>query len=127
VTRWTEHELATIGAADELQISTAKADGSWSADVPIWVVRAGDELFVRSYRGAEGGWFRRAVQRGHGRIQAGGLTRDVDFETATEEALAAAINAEYQGKYARYGPAYVAPMMAPQARAATLRLTPAPH
>jgi hypothetical protein len=52
----------------------------------------------------------------------GGLTRVVGFESVTDEAHAVAIDAEHRRKYARFGDDYVKPMVAPEARAATLRL-----
>ena len=51
---WTAEELDRIGAAEELEIITARADGTPRRPVPIWVVRVGDELYARSYRGADG-------------------------------------------------------------------------
>lgn len=55
---WTSDELERIGATEELEITPLAADGTARRTVPIWVVRAGDELYVRSWRGTSGGWFR---------------------------------------------------------------------
>jgi hypothetical protein len=118
---WTTEELDKIGAADELQIAALRPDGSLRPYTTIWVVRIGDSLYVRSYRGRDGAWFRAVLRRPEGRIQAGGLTRDVTF-TEPEDADHAAIDEAYQAKYSRYGSTYVDPMVAPVARAATLRL-----
>jgi hypothetical protein len=57
---WSERDLARIGAADEILVAPDQGDRSRGPAVPIWVVRVGDELYVRSYRGASGGWYRRA-------------------------------------------------------------------
>jgi hypothetical protein len=57
---WSERDLARIGAADEILVAPDQGDRSRGPAVPIWVVRVGDELYVRSYRGASGGWCRRA-------------------------------------------------------------------
>jgi hypothetical protein len=54
---WTSEELDTFAAATELRKSTRRADGTLRRAVPIWVVRAGDSIYVRSYRGPEGGRF----------------------------------------------------------------------
>lgn len=48
---WTADELNRIAGAEELEIEPRKADGSFAARTPIWVVRAGDALYIRSYRG----------------------------------------------------------------------------
>jgi hypothetical protein len=64
MTAWTSDELSTIGAAEELQIAPVRGDGTLRNPVTIWMVRVGDGLYVRSWRGPIGGWFR-AVQRTH--------------------------------------------------------------
>jgi hypothetical protein len=45
---WTTDELDRIGRAEELQIAPERRDGSLRRPLPIWVVRVGDDLFVRS-------------------------------------------------------------------------------
>jgi hypothetical protein len=103
MTDWTAADLDRIGSADELQITTRRADGSLRPYVPIWVVRVGDQLFARSWRGQAG------------------TERDVTLDlpqTAPDDAI-------YQAKYGRYGETYVAPMTGPQATAATIQIKPA--
>jgi hypothetical protein len=118
---WTADELDTIGAADELRIAALRADGSLRPYTTIWVVRVGSDLYVRSYRGRDGSWFRSVLRRPEGRIRAGGLTRDVTFAELAD-ADQAAIDQAYRSKYAQHGAAYVDPMVSPAARTATLRL-----
>jgi hypothetical protein len=57
---WTADELEAIGEAEELQMAPLAADGAPRRPVPIWVVRAGADLYVRSWRGTAGGWSRAA-------------------------------------------------------------------
>jgi hypothetical protein len=118
---WTAEELDRIGAADELEIAALRPDGTLRPTTIIWVVRVGDELYVRSYRGRRGGWFRSVLQRPEGLIRAAGLTRDVAFQEP-DDADHAAIDQAYRTKYARYARSYVDPMVSPEATAATLRL-----
>ena len=118
---WTAEELHRIGAADELEIAALRADGTLRPATTIWVVRVGDDLYVRSWRGRRGGWFRSVLQRPEGRIRAGGLTRDVAFREP-DDADHDTIDHAYQTKYARYGKSYVDPMVGQDAKAATLRL-----
>ena len=118
---WTAEELDQIGAADELEIAALRPNGAVRPFTTIWVVRVGDDLYVRSYRGRSGRWFRSVLQRPEGRIRAGGITRDVAFQEP-EDADHPAIDQAYQTKYARYGNSYVDPMVSPEATAATLRL-----
>ena len=70
---WTDDELDRIGAADELEIASYRPDGSLRRYTTIWVVRVGDDLYVRSWHGRAASWFRWALQRHQGRIEAGGL------------------------------------------------------
>ncbi|HEX6557046.1 MAG TPA: DUF2255 family protein [Ktedonobacteraceae bacterium] len=125
MTNWTRNDLERIGAADELQLATFKKDGTLRKPVVIWVVRVGDELYVRAYRGPETAWFRHTQRRPEGRIVAGGVTKDVTFvDASSDETLNNKIDAAYQSKYQRYSATYVDPMIAPQARATTLKLVP---
>ena len=119
---WTSDELARIGEGDELTVAPLRADGRPGRAVPIWVVRVGDELYVRSWRGEAGAWYRAAKARGAGRISSGGVKRDVAFADA-DEAVNDEVDAAYRAKYARY-PSYVEPMVTAQAQATTLKLVP---
>jgi len=120
---WTADELAKIGKADELQIASRRRDGSLRPFVTIWVVRWGDDLYVRSAYGRENGWFQRALSSGEGRIRAGGVERDVAFEEPGA-AVDADLHSAYHAKYDQYGPTIVGPVVSPEAAASTLRLVP---
>ncbi len=125
MTGWTRNDLERIGAAVHLQLASFKEDGTLRKPVTIWVVRVGDDLYVRSWRGRTAAWFRGTQVRHEGRIWAGGVTQDVTFvDVSDDEVLNNEIDAAYQSKYRRYSTTYVAPMVAPQARAATLKLIP---
>ena len=127
MTTWTSDELDRIGSADELRITSVRADGTLRPYVPIWVVRVGDDLYVRSYRGADGGWFRHLRERDRGRIQAGGVEREVAVAAAADHVdddVDDAVDEAYRGKYGRYGSRLVDPMIAAPARGTTLRLAP---
>jgi hypothetical protein len=117
---WTTDELDRIGDADELRIAPRHKDGTLRRAVPIWVVRVGDELYVRSWRGDGGRWYRAALASGEGHVSAGGVSKDVALLAAGDE-VNDAVDAAFRQKYGRYT-GYVEPMVAPQARATTLRL-----
>jgi hypothetical protein len=123
VTTWTEDELRRVGHAEELQISSTRADGSLRPYVTIWVVRDGDDLYVRSAYGANNGWFRRAKASGTGRIRAGGVERDVEFAEAGPDAYAG-IDQACHSKYDRYGPKIVGSVVGAQVAPLTIRLVP---
>jgi hypothetical protein len=119
---WTRDELEKIGAADELQIASVRRDGTLTNPVTIWVVRLGDDLYVRSYKGPNGTWFRAAQTRHEGRIHAGGVEKDVTFTNETNPAVNDQIDSAYQTKYGHYAAQYVQPMVGREARATTIKL-----
>ena len=123
MTGWTADELARIGRADELGIATRRPDGSLRPFITIWVVRLGDDLYVRSAYGHSNPWFQRALASGEGRIRAGGVERDVAFEEPSS-AVDADLHAAYHTKYDRYGPSIVGTVVSSEAARSTLRLVP---
>lgn len=121
---WTSDELARIGAAEELEIASVRGDGTLSRPVTIWVVRVGDDLYVRSVRGSNGAWFRGTQDRHEGRIWAGGVERDVAYVGVDADGVNDQIDAAYRSKYRRYAASIVNSALTPQARAATLKVIP---
>jgi len=121
-TAWTSDELSKIGAAEELQIAPLRQDGSLHKPVTIWVVRHGDDLFVRSVNGRTATWFRGAQLRHEAHIHAGGVDKDV-LLVETDD-LNDAIDTAYRTKYRHYAANIVNSDLTPQARAATLKLVP---
>jgi hypothetical protein len=123
MTAWTSGELEKIGAADELQLASAREDGALRKPVTIWVVRLGDDLYVRSVNGRTSDWFRGTEDRQEGHIRAAGVEKDVRFVEADND-VNDEIDDAYRTKYQRYGASYVDPIVTPEARAATLELVP---
>ena len=123
MTAWTSEELSKIGTAEELEIASLRRDGTLRKPVTIWVVRVGDDLYVRSVNGRTSAWFRGAQVRHEGHIQAGGVDKDVTFVEETDPGINDKIDAAYRTKYSRY-PQYVAPMVTSEVRSATLKLAP---
>jgi hypothetical protein len=122
VTTWTSDELTKIGAAEELQIASRRHQGTLRRAVTIWVVRCGDDLYVRSVNGRTSSWFRGVQEHHDGHIQAGGVAKDIDFVETDEENDA--IDAAYCAKYRRYAESIIHHITSQEARAATLKLVP---
>lgn len=122
---WTSKELAKVGAAGELDIQTMREDGTLRKPVIIWVVRVGDDLYVRAYKGPTGLWYRHAKERHAGRISSGGVAKDVTFvEVGDNDSLNDEMDAAYRSKYRRYGATYVGTMTSSEVRNTTLKLVP---
>ena len=122
---WTDDELNKIGTAEELEIASRRRDGTLRDPVTIWVVRAGDDLYVRAVKGRAGPWFRGTQSRHEGRISAGGVVKEVSFHDG-DPARDDEIDAAYRTKYRRYAASIVNSVLTPEARAATIRLVPRP-
>ena len=118
---WTNEELETFGNPDEVTIATTRKDGSLRNPVIVWIVRYGDDLYVRSVNGRDASWFRGVQSRHEGRIHAGSVEQDVSFEEV--DGLHEQIDAAYWDKYRRY-PGIVPSIVKSEAQAATLRLVP---
>lgn len=123
MTEWIPEELAKIGAADEVEISSHRPDGTLRPFIVIWAVRSGDDVYVRSAYGAENGWYRRARDSGSGAIRADGIERAVDF-VAADPSTHDDIDAAYHLKYDRHGARIVNGVVGPGVRDVTLRLVP---
>jgi hypothetical protein len=121
---WTREELARIEQADELDLASQRRDDSLRDPVTMWVVRDGDDLYVRSIHGRAGGWFRGTQTRRQGRIRSGGVARDVTFIVDTDPALNDRIDAAYRDKYRRYGDRLIGTVVNPASRDSTIRLVP---
>jgi len=123
VTTWTREELDKIGKAEELQFASLRRDGTARKPVTIWIIRVGDELYVRSVNGRSSSWFRGVEVRHEGRISVGGVEKEVTFSDA-DPMLNEAIDAAYRAKYRRYQASIVDSIVSPEARSATIRLVP---
>ena len=79
MTIWTIDELNKIETAEELKIASLRPAGTLTKPVTIWLVRDGDDLYVRSVNGRTAAWFRGTQVRHEGQIRAGGVHKDVTF------------------------------------------------
>ncbi|MEU5655102.1 DUF2255 family protein [Streptomyces sp. NPDC047737] len=122
MTTWNNSDLTSIGAAEELDLESERGDGTLRAPVTMWVVRAGDRLYVRSVKGTDGPWYRGTRSRHQGRVEAGGVRVDVTFHDA-DPGEYAEVDAAYRKKYGRYT-SIVEHVLTERARASTLRLEP---
>jgi hypothetical protein len=123
MTTWTKDELDKIGNAEELQLASHRRGGTLRKPVTIWVVRLDDDLYVRCVNGRDGAWFRGTQVRHEGRIQAGGVEKDVSFVDADPD-LNDQIDDVYRTKYRRYAASIVGSILTPKARSATIKLVP---
>lgn len=124
MTAWTSDELNKIGKAEELKIASLRGDGTLRKPVTIWVVRLGDDLYVRSVYGRASAWFRGMQVHHEGHIQAGGVEKYVTFVEEAAPDINDQIDAAYRSKYHRYAASIIGSIVSPEARSATLKLVP---
>jgi hypothetical protein len=122
MTAWTSDELDAIGNADEVTLASLRREGMLRQPVTMWVVRAGDDVYVRSVNGRAASWFGRSQERHAARLRAGSLEMNVEL-IETDDARDT-VDAAYQTKYGRHYPSIVPSIVAPEAQAATLKLVP---
>jgi hypothetical protein len=122
---WTSDELNRIGNAEELEIASLRRDGTLRKLVTIWVVRSGDDLYIRSVNGRGSAWFRGVQTRHEGHIRAGGVEKDVTFIEETDPNINDQIDTAYVTKYRRYA-SIANSMVTPEVRSATIKLVPRP-
>jgi hypothetical protein len=126
VTKWSQGDLDLLGAAGEVEVSSVRRDGSLSRARTVWIVRVGDQLYLRSVNGPDAAWYRFTRTFHQGRIQARGVARDVswiDVNASEQPDVDPAIDAEYARKY-QGSTAAIAHINGPLARTTTMRLEP---
>jgi hypothetical protein len=89
----------------------------------MWVVRVGDNLYVRSVKGRTGPWFKGTQDMHQAQISSGGVEKDVMFVDAPPE-IATEVDAAYRTKYQGYSSSIVNHVLTPGARESTLKLVP---
>ncbi|MDP9487149.1 MAG: DUF2255 family protein [Actinomycetota bacterium] len=67
-----------IGAAEELELASARGDGALRKPVTVWVVRHNDDLYIRAVNGRTVAWFRGVQDLYKARIWVG-VEKDVTF------------------------------------------------
>ena len=121
---WTASELNKIGRAEELEIASRLRDGTLTRPVIVWVVRTGDDIFVRSaVKFSRAAWYRATRETHSGHVSAAGVKKDVTFVDAPRE-HPDDVDAAYWKKYGKYSKSIVDPCVGPEARATTIKLVP---
>ena len=94
---WDEDLAAALAATREIDVIVPAPDQP-AVRAPIWVVSVDGSLYVRSWKGEAGRWYRRARRHGTGSIAAHGLDHAVHFEPPVDDpGLQAAIVEAFLG------------------------------
>ena len=123
---WSQDDLDRLGGAGEVEVSSVRRDGSRSRTRTGWIVRVGDELYLRSVNGPDAAWYRSTRTFHQGRIQARVVVCDVTWiavNATGQPDVDPAVDAEYARKY-QGSTAAIARINNPPARATTMRVEP---
>ncbi|WP_186325343.1 DUF2255 family protein [Cellulosimicrobium sp. TH-20] len=116
----TDQALAEIGAASEIRIATRRRDGSTRRPIPIWIVCVDGEVYIRSYNGPTGSWYRQAITHPYAEISANGHTASVQL-TPADPSTRGDVDRAYLAKYGHGS--YGAAMTTDATAQTTLHLT----
>nr|WP_296065371.1 DUF2255 family protein [uncultured Actinoplanes sp.] len=119
---WDNATARQLADAEEVVVAVP-APGRPEVRTPIWVVAVDGDLYVRSWKGENGLWYRRARRHGTGSVVADGQEHEVRFTAAGEPDVNARIDQAYQRKYGTSP--YTEAMIRPPATSTTMRLDPA--
>ena len=120
--RFEESDLAAMAAAKEVDIETRSAAGDEHRTV-IWIVSHDSTIYIRSYKGPSGRWYREALADPDVAIHVNG--RRV-AATAVPAADPASVEACSDGLRAKYRRSYsLEAMLADSVLPTTLKLVPA--
>jgi len=90
--------------------------------VVIWIVVAGDEVFVRSWLGARGRWYRDLEAGGPAILEFAGRRIEVQVSSASDDTSIARASAEFLRKY--QPSSHAQEMVRSEILSTTLRLEP---
>ena len=119
MTNFDADTLRTLREGQEVVIRTEKHPKS---AVVIWVVVADDEVFVRSWRGDKGRWYRDLAAGGPATLEFAGRRSAVQALPATDPGAIARASQEFLRKYQRS--THAQEMVRPEILPTTLRLEP---
>jgi hypothetical protein len=111
--------LRELSGVREVAIRTEKHPNS---AVVIWVVVADDEVFVRSWLGAKGRWYRDLATGGLAALELAGRRIEVQAFPASDAASVARASAEFLRKY--QSSSHAQEMVHSEILPTTLRLEP---
>jgi hypothetical protein len=116
---WTAETLHAFETADELLLVLSR-EGRNDISVPVWVVRVGDEVYLRSQDGVTSGWFRRVALEPDQNVELAGIRMPVHFDHLAGH-LEREVSEAYLGKYG--GPTFPEVLLGAGAVEATVRVS----
>ena len=119
---WSEEQVREFAERSEVEVVAPEGGGAERAPVTVWAVVADGVPYLRSFRGAQGRWYRRMRRNPDGAVRVGGARLPVHCEPVTDEDVRRAVDDAYRRKYG--GSPYVDTMLSADSVRTTLRLEP---
>jgi hypothetical protein len=122
--RFSQDILRLIDQTDEVQIEPRSSDGSPGKPVTIWIVVDGSDVFVRSYRGANGRWYQSLMKHPQGVLHV--AEQQIPFRAiqVSDRESIDRVSQAFQRKYGSKWPQETAEMLRDEVLGTTLRLEP---
>jgi len=120
--RFAPDDLALLADTEEIEIETARPDGTPHRTI-IWIMVDGDDAFVRSVNGAGARWYREATANPSVTIHAGDRALQARTIAAPDADSVARVNDALVRKYT--GITGLIEMLVPDIFETTLRVEPA--
>lgn len=118
---WKPQILSEIGDREEIRISSERTGGGYNRWTPVWVVRVGDDLYVRSGFGKSGFWYGHATGS-QAYVDAEGVQYKVSLILDRDSVSIAAVDEAYRQKYS--ADPSLPLLLSERARSTTSRLIP---
>jgi hypothetical protein len=115
-------DTKTVSDLHEAREVAIRTDKHPASAVPIWLVVAADEIFVRSAYGTKGRWYRDLAAGGSASLEFAGHRLAVQAIPESDPGAVERVSREYLRKYGP-GP-YSEMMVQPDILSTTLRLEP---
>ena len=115
-------DAKTLGELREVQEVRIRTEKHPKSAVVIWVVAADHEVFVRSWRGAKGRWYRDLAAGGRATLEFAGRRLAVQALPASDPETVARASREFLRKYQRS--THAQEMVRSETLPTTLRLEP---
>jgi hypothetical protein len=113
--------LGKLEKVEEVRIVTGTLDAKKHA-ATIWVVVVDGNVFIRSFTGPKGRWYKNILANPKADVEIDGERLQVNAEPLTEPPLIEKVSSAYLEKYR--GSPYAKDMVRPEVLPTTLRLTP---
>jgi hypothetical protein len=116
--------LWKIADSDEVDIETRRDEKSAAHRTTIWIVPTEDGVYIRSYKGKEGRWYREALANPVVTIYRGRERVRVRIQQEKSEKVIREVSDAYKTKYGDRWPSETEPMLRKGVLSTTLRLDP---